>query len=183
MTHFDRNKLLNIDVIVEEVKLKERILIFLGKNGFVADLERNCVGFHQKLQSQNKSKDICDPFYANLSLKFGDLEDGKLCFSHPGSTSENTNLSTADLLYLVTKETKQFLFLVEEVTLFSINKFFENCGSILRLHQDQIHIAFSFCNLPIIPQFRFSIQGAHINCSLSSFNCIVSSKSPQEQYV
>jgi hypothetical protein len=118
MTHFDRNKLLNIDVIVEEVKLKERILIFLGKNGFVADLERNCVGFHQKLQSQNKSKDICDPFYANLSLKFGDLEDGKLCFSHPGSTSENTNLSTADLLYLVTKETKQFLFLVEEVTLF-----------------------------------------------------------------
>jgi ribosomal protein S8 len=80
MTHFDKNKL-NIDVIVEEVKLKERILIFLNEKGFITDLERNCFGFYQKIQSQNRQKDNCDPLFTNLSLKFGDLEDGKLRLS------------------------------------------------------------------------------------------------------
>jgi hypothetical protein len=72
MTYFDKNAKLNVDVIVEEVKLKERILKLLKLTDYVKDLERNCFCFHQKLQSENSA-----PFYANLSLKFGILQEGK----------------------------------------------------------------------------------------------------------
>jgi hypothetical protein len=92
-------------------------------------------------------------------------------------------LISADLLYLITKETKHFKFLVEEITQFLINDFFENSGSIVRLEKEQIHVAIRFYDLPIIAEFHFSLQAVSINLALSTFTCIVSSKSKPEQYV
>lgn len=72
MTHFDRKPHLNVDVIVETVKLKEQVLKFLQSRGFVKDLETNCVCFHKNFTPEN-----CEPFFTNLSVKFSDLEDGE----------------------------------------------------------------------------------------------------------
>lgn len=75
MAYFDDRNNFNEDLVVENVKLKEKILIFLEEKGFVEDLERDCVGFHQKVPVSN-----FNPFFVNFSLKFCDLNDGKNFF-------------------------------------------------------------------------------------------------------
>lgn len=76
MTHFDRN--LNSEIVVEQVKLQERVLKFLQGKDFKTELERNCICFHQKLETENRLQEYCcEPFFVNLSLKFGEIEDGK----------------------------------------------------------------------------------------------------------
>jgi hypothetical protein len=183
MTHFDRNRNINSDIIVEDVKLKEQVLAFLENKDFKKELERNCVCFHRKLDSENRLKDFSvEPFFVNLSLKFGDIEDGKELLNVNCSVS-NLSFIAADLLYLITKETKHFKNLVEEAAYYFIKTFFENSGSAITVRQEQIHSAIRFYDLPLIPEFYFSLKKVHINCSLSTFHCILSSKTPAEQYM
>ena len=72
MAYFDDRNNFNEDLVVENVKLKEKILIFLEEKGFVKDLERDCVCFHLKTPVSN-----FHPFFVNFSIKFSDLNDGE----------------------------------------------------------------------------------------------------------
>lgn len=66
---------------------------------------------------------------------------------------------------------------------FLIKSFFENCGSVITVQPEQIHCSIQFHDLPLIPEFSFSLQSVHINCSLTTIRCIIASKNPTQQYI
>lgn len=78
MSHFDSVHL-NLDTIVDQVKLKERLFIFLQSRDYEKELERSCVYFQRKIAEENQSN--CAPIFVTITLKFSDFEDGKHYFN------------------------------------------------------------------------------------------------------
>ena len=64
---------INVNVVVNQVKLKEKIIEFLDQQGFLESVKLNCVTFHSKI-----NKNHLEPFDLNLILKFPSIEDGKV---------------------------------------------------------------------------------------------------------
>lgn len=65
----------NLDFVVEQVQLKEKLIKFLIRKELLLEVEKNCVYFVNK---PNKKR--FEPFSVNLTLRFRDFsesEEGK----------------------------------------------------------------------------------------------------------
>lgn len=64
----------NLDVVVESVKNKEKILRFLDAQDFLKELEKSCIYY----QSEYTSEKCFSPLFVNFHLRFGDIESGEI---------------------------------------------------------------------------------------------------------
>lgn len=53
----------------------------------------------------------------------------------------------------------------------------------MRVKFEQIHLNIRFYDLPLLSTYKLNLNSVHLNCALTTFNCIVSSKCPVEQYM
>lgn len=68
------------DFIVEQVRLKEKVLGFLQAQDILKSVEQSCVILHQKHSSNKQPQNHCfDPIIVNLNLRFGNIDEGWFC--------------------------------------------------------------------------------------------------------
>lgn len=93
-------------------------------------------------------------------------------------------LFAADLLHLITRETDYFLELAEEIIHFLVKSYFqqESENNSFIFSTDEIICNFRFFDVPL-ETYKFSLRTAHINCSLSTFRCIIQRVDPIVKYM
>lgn len=175
------------DFIVEQVRLKERVFRFLESKDLLKSVEQKLI---QKLKanvrSQNPSQNHrFEPLVVNLNLSFGEVDEGLLFTNYflLSKVNHHFRFSLASILYLVTKETKHFITLSEEIVHCFVTNILKESGSKDTIRLEQIHCSIRFYDLPLIPAYKFRLCSVHINCCLTSFHCIIYSKGPIEKYV
>lgn len=165
----------NIDTVVQQVHLKDQVQTFCEKSFLFRNCLHNCTSY------QRKHKNSCsDPLFVTFTFNFADIEEGECCFIM--LTVGLIRFLPANLIYLITKEPKQFVSIVEELICIFAQKIFTDAGSPLKILAEQIH-----CNivldLPLIPAFIFTWKTVHLNCALTTFRCIVYSSDETVQYM
>lgn len=65
------------DFIVEQVRLKEKVLGFLKAQDILKSVEQSCLILYQKHNSNKRPQNsFFDPVIVNLNLRFGDIDEG-----------------------------------------------------------------------------------------------------------
>lgn len=68
---------INVDVVADQIKIKDKILKFLQAGEFKKEVEQYCVYYHKCLQEKSQLKENFQPFILNLNLRFGEIVDCK----------------------------------------------------------------------------------------------------------
>lgn len=97
--------------------------------------------------------------------------------------NDSNEVIAGDVLYLITKEPKQFEGIVEELLGIFTQRVLANSGSHKKLLAEQIHCKIIVLDLPPIPTFLFTWKTVHLNCALTTFRCIVQSTVESAQYM
>lgn len=69
----------NLDFVVKQVELKEKLMTFLVKQELLSDVENNCIYLLKDVN--NKERKSFEPFIVSLKLQYGnftDSEEGKI---------------------------------------------------------------------------------------------------------
>lgn len=169
----------NIDTAAQQVRIKYQVHTFCEKTGFWASVKQSCTSYLRRHKSSS-----FEPLLLSLSFNFADIEDG-MCRSQTLKLllPALTRFLPADLIYLITKEPKQFESIVEELICTFAQDTFADSGSQLRIVAEQIHCSIVVLDLPLIPTFIFTFKTVHLNCALTTFRCIASSSAGPFQYM
>lgn len=171
----------NTDCAVKQLRVKDKVLNFLRTNNLLQELEQNCKSF---IRNNAAHRDCYAPFFVNLNLRFCEIEEGKQRkFLGTSKQYKVMSFSTADILYLVTREPKRFTTLAEEVIFCFLKSILRESGVNVTLAQEQVHCIVRFYDLPLISSYKFSLKATQVNCSLSTLRCVIVSKTLPEQYM
>ena len=92
------------------------------------------------------------------------------------------SIKLAVLKNLITKETKSFLRITEDLVKQLANKLFLKDTDIYISKNEQVYFCLRIIDLPL-QDYKFSLRDTHIKRTLSSFRCIIFRTSPSAQYM
>lgn len=160
------------------VEIKDIILKFLESKHFLKDVEQLC-SFYLKSDPKTKEK---VPLIFTIKINYDEIpRKGNFFFIK--RISSLISMFFLDLLNLIALETENFLEILEEVVHFLVKTYLEQTtNKISDILSSEIICNFQFFDLPL-QLYKFSLRSAHINCSLSTFRCVVQRIDPVVKYM
>ncbi|KAL7035303.1 hypothetical protein ACKWTF_008312 [Chironomus riparius] len=151
-----------IKTLINLVELKDLILKFLESKDFLRDIKQQC-SVHLE---NNRKKKVISPIIFTLKINYHEVQK-------------------ESLLNFITREIDYFLETVHEIVHSLVKSYLEQQSgnsSLINISSDEIICNFQFFDLPL-ELYKFSLRVNHINCSLSTFRCIIQRTDPVVKYI
>lgn len=161
------------------VKINNELFKLLETKDFIEELKQTCDIYKQK--HEGLSNDALLPLCVKIKINFQEICKNKGNLNTISLKFILNSINFTVLKSLITKETKSFSRITEELIKNLANRFLKN-SEIYISKNKQVHLDLQITDLPL-QDYKFSLRDTNIKRTLSSFRCIIFKTSPAAKYM